>query len=251
MKLFLDIGNSRLKWAFGDAAGFIATGGQLHADAALEQVPAGLLAHGPAVDEIRLVNVSGPQGEALARAVAAHYGRQPLEARSGSAFGALRNGYRHTDQLGADRWLALCAAWARHPGALLVADAGTALTLDVVAGDGLHTGGLIVPGYGMMQAVLRRDTSDLARLAGREPDLGDGLLGRDTAAAMRLGAVRAMSCLVATCMKALQTEWPAARLVLTGGDAAVLAAHLDEPAEIRPLLVLEGLALDPVCFRPG
>ena len=65
--------------------------------------------------------------------------------RRDSACG-LRNGYRDPAQLGVDRWLAMCAAWQQFPGSLCVVDAGTAVTIDVVAADGAHSGGLILPG---------------------------------------------------------------------------------------------------------
>ena len=71
--------------------------------------------------------------------------------------------------LGVDRWLALVAAWNMVRQPAVVADLGTAATLDFVAGDGRHVGGYIVPGPGLMAKALARDTArvrvsgDLAR----------------------------------------------------------------------------------------
>jgi pantothenate kinase type III len=39
-----------------------------------------------------------------------------------------------------------------------------------------------------------------------------------------------------------------AKLVITGGDGALIARLLDRPAVHVPELVLHGLALDPVCY---
>ena len=159
-------------------------------------------------------------------------------------------------QLGIDRWLAMCAAWQKFSGPLCVVDAGTAVTIDVIAADGAHSGGLILPGIGLMVASLRQETGDLDRVAGpgklqdmaairREHRFA---LGTDTASAIRLGAVRAIAAVVADCLAMLGGQADEAKLVITGGDGERLAELIGVPAAYRPSLVLEGLALDPACY---
>jgi type III pantothenate kinase len=265
VKLLVDAGNSRVKWAVASGTGIVATGEGRPGDAGL----AGLPALDAAPDEIRLANVAGAAaGTRLAAALAARFGRTPLEARSATTGAGVRNGYTDPAQLGVDRWLAICAAYARYRTAVCVVDAGTATTVDVVAADGSHQGGLILPGMALMESSLFRGTGDLARLAGGGPAVerpgpaGGLTLGRDTAAAIRVAALQATGSLVLACGERVRRGQPAARLVLTGGAApALLPAMLSlaggEPAtaavalglEHRPHLVLEGLALDPPCFR--
>lgn len=259
MKLLLDLGNSCLKWAV-SAGGRITGHGRLEfpgnnpaeAMAFLSRLPV-------APDEVRLASVAGPErSQGLAEALRAHYAAPIVQARSPQAGAGVRNGYRDPSQLGVDRWLALCASHGTHPGVpACVVDAGTATTLDVVAAEGFHRGGLILPGLDMMAAALRQGTGDLDRLARQPPAVvqvagktaDDGWFGRDTAEAIRLGAVRATASLVDACMAALARELPdRPRLVLTGGNAPMLLAMLESPAEHRPTLVLEGLALEPPCF---
>lgn len=213
-------------------------------------------------DEIRIANVAGQAvGRAIAECLHARFLVSPRMARSAAAAAGLINGYADPTQLGVDRWLALCAAWERQPGALAVVDAGTATTVDIVAANGRHAGGLILPGIGMMESALRRDTGDLARLArqgGRPPDSGIGPAGvgcahlaRDTAAAIQLGPLQATLCLIDACLRRLD---PATRrFYITGGDAPLLMPGLTAAGlvpDLRPHLVLEGLGLASATFLP-
>lgn len=265
MKLLVDAGNSRVKWAVAGPGGFVATG---EATAGDGEVPAALLDLSPPPDEIRLANVAGAgPGRRLAGHLGERYGRAPVFARSAAAGAGVRNGYRDPAQLGVDRWLAVCAAHVRHPGPLCVVDAGTATTVDLVHRDGSHQGGLILPGLALMESALLGATGDLARLAaagGPPADApahwppGRGLLmGRDTATAIRAGGLQATACLVVACMRQLALAGgPHPVLVLTGGAAPALHAGLagldvgvSATVEHRPWLVLEGLGLDPPCFQ--
>jgi type III pantothenate kinase len=288
MKLLVDVGNSRVKWAFGTAAGFVALGeaGHNEGDGLRALFDA---AYAPA--EIRVANVAG--AEAAARVAARlheRFGIAPILARSAASGAGVRSGYADPAQLGVDRWLAICAAFARHRAPVCVVDAGTATTIDVVSGSGEHQGGLILPGITLMQSALLAGTGDLARLSSasdltRLPTVngraGTGAsipgpvqrtaehgiaLGRDTAAAIRDGASQATASLVVACLNHLRDSAAsgpgAGLLVLTGGAAPLLGSALLRVAgdaggttvrgsrlEYRPQLVLDGLALDPPCFQ--
>jgi type III pantothenate kinase len=142
------------------------------------------------------------------------------------------------------------------PGPLCVVDAGTAVTVDIIAADGLHSGGLIIPGAALMVAALRRETGDLERAAG--PDGEQGVLaapiedryrlGMDTASGIRLGVIHALAAFIADCRARPDVVDVEAKLIITGGDGARLARLIGLPAICVPNLVLDGLALDPVCY---
>ena len=51
-------------------------------------------------------------------------------------------GYKDFHQLGVDRWLALVAAYRKYAKPIIVVDAGSAVTIDIVDGDGLHLGAI-------------------------------------------------------------------------------------------------------------
>ena len=256
MKLLLDVGNSRLKWAWLSTDGLVESGHATHRNGGLSAALAELLRNCAVPDEVRVANVAGPAAGALvAEAVAACFGFSAVFARSRDTACGLRNGYRDPAQLGVDRWLAMCAAWRKFPGPLCVVDAGTAVTIDIITADGTHSGGLILPGISLMATALRQDTGDLNRFAGPESvDMliartqdGDSL-GADTASAIRLGAMRAIAALIADCFAKLNSADGGAKLMITGGDAAQLARLIDAPAVFDPDLVLGGLALEPACY---
>jgi type III pantothenate kinase len=257
MKLLLDVGNSRVKWAWLSAEGLVGQGCALHRNHDLVATLSGSLQAGLIPDEVRVANVAGPAaGAQVAAAVVQRFGITAVFARSRDAANGLRNGYLEPAQLGVDRWLAMCAAWQRFPGPLCVVDAGTAVTVDSIAADGLHAGGLIVPGVELMVAALRRETGDLDRVAGPATDRGMAeirpehrhLLGLDTASGIQLGVLRALVALVADCVTRPDLAGAEPKLIITGGDGGRLARLIGRPAVYLPDLVLDGLALDPVCY---
>ena len=82
----------------------------------------------------------------------------------------LQNGYAEPLQLGVDRWLAAIAAWRHCQAPCIVACAGTALTVDAVdagqgIGQGLLLGGLIIPGFRLMQHSLLEGTAAIGTAA--------------------------------------------------------------------------------------
>jgi type III pantothenate kinase len=278
MKLLVDVGNTWVKWAFDQAGIFVAQGEALREDDAGWRP---LMESDRAPDDIRIANVAGAEaGARIASSLREHFRIAPVMAGSAATGAGVRNGYTVSGQLGVDRWLGICAAYVRYRAPVCVVDTGTATTIDLVTGSGQHQGGLILPGMELMQSALFRGTGDLARLSAaiggrRAADLPAGMtpnqvahpivLGRDTDAAIRYGALQATVSAVQACMAGLSAgspvETPPSRLVITGGAGPALLTALRRVSETpgsgppsgysieyRPQLVLEGLALDPPCF---
>ena len=72
--------------------------------------------------------------------------------------------YDDPSSLGSDRFLAMLGAmnqFSKKP--LLVIDIGSAMTFDVIDGDGIHQGGLIMPGLGVLRTSFSKfQTTDLS-----------------------------------------------------------------------------------------
>lgn len=147
--------------------------------------------------------------------------------------------YARPEELGADRLANAVAARARFGAPVIVADLGTATTLDVVDAEGAYAGGAILPGLAMQMRALAEGT---ARLVGARLAPPADALGRTTEESLRVGVVLGTACalegLVARMREALGSHAP---LVLTGGRARMIAALLAEPAPIVPELTLEGI----------
>jgi type III pantothenate kinase len=144
------------------------------------------------------------------------------------------------DHVGIDRALAAWAAWTRSAGPVLVVDAGTALTLTLVAGDGRFVGGRILAGVQLQLQALHRGTRLLPQVpVGAAAGMADPW-PRATAAAMGTGVVEGLAAAVADAWAerpGTPGESGGWSLWLTGGDGPCL----------EPLLRRRGLAvrLDP------
>ena len=244
--VFIDMGNSRLKWALqrgstlgrmravdlaGDAQNGIATWA-----AGLKRVSA-----------VHVVSVAGVQRDRLlTRSLRAAGLPAPLFVQSTMLAAGVRNGYREPWRLGADRWIAAIAGWheAGRDCAVAVIDIGTATTVDVVDASGQHEGGLIVPGPGLMVNALLRGTRGIAvRVAGTAGQRQRGW-ARDTASAIDSGALEATAALVERSARLLRKQHgEEAQVFITGGGAAAVLPRVNAPCRHLADLVLRGLVV--------
>ena len=145
--------------------------------------------------------------------------------------------YDSRGSLGVDRVAA--AVGVASPGeAVLVADAGTAVTYDAVTPDGQFIGGNIAPGMNMRLEALHRFTARLPRVqVPRELPEGS-FLGHDTTSAMILGAVYGIVGSISYYKNHLPSD---TRVVMTGGWAGELSRLCDFDVTVDPHLVSKGL----------
>ena len=221
--LDIDMGNTRTKWRFGDAAGHLPS----------PQLPR--LDAKPA--RVRVATVLRNR-DAVARTVAERFGLVAEFASTAATLAGVRCGYRDPARLGVDRWLALVAAWHLTDGAVAVVGAGTAATVDFVDAEGRHEGGHIAPGLGLMRSALDH-TADVRPAYAAEAVASPG---NDTEGAVSSGTFVMLLGFVEAAVGAFAQRCPTALdVVLTGGDAELLSAHLTVPARHEPHLVLDGL----------
>jgi type III pantothenate kinase len=230
--LAVDVGNTRTKWGLWNR-GWLRQDSVPTADlAVLGEVWQGL----PTVRELVACSVAGRQvGDwlhawALARGLSVRWVISQREQCG------VRNGYQEPSKLGADRWAALIAARHLTAGAALVVISGTASTIDALTPEGEFLGGLILPGLDMMAESLARGTAGLPRAPGEFT-----LFPRSTADSIASGAIQAVSGAVERMQRALAERGTEPQILLSGGAAEILHAHLGRPARVVSNLVLEGL----------
>ena len=149
----------------------------------------------------------------------------------------VRNAYRQPEKLGVDRWLALVAVRNRHQSPACIVDCGTAITVDLLDADGIHQGGLISPGLTLMKKSLAAGTEALQF---HETNYAAGPASF-TAAAIYSGTLAAAVGLIE---HVLSKQAEPMSLILTGGDAELIAAQLASRQPIVDVdLVLRGLAV--------
>jgi type III pantothenate kinase len=147
----------------------------------------------------------------------------------------LQAGYLDPDQLGDDRWLAMAGALMHTSPPLVVVDAGTAMTIDLVDAAGCHRGGWILPGLHSMQSQLLARTA-VKKMPAVNAQLAPGL---STPAAMANGTLLAL--VGALNQVAKEPAWAGSRWLLSGGDGQRLQSHLAFPTAWVENLVLDGL----------
>ncbi len=169
------------------------------------------------------------------------HGARVRELRSAQSVSGVRNAYTVPEQLGIDRWAALVAAYRQCGGPLVVADCGTAVTLDVVDGEGRHRGGGIAPGMGLMRDALAMGTRvDVESI---QPE-ASGQLGCTTEMAVAYGIESAILGMIQRLVDQAEVSCgPISYRWLTGGEAPKLAARLEGNWRHAPQLVLDGLEL--------
>lgn len=244
MKLLVDVGNTRAKWAVLSGGRLAGSGAVMHRGVPSADWVRGLDNAAVACERILVSNVAGPAvAHAIGEWALARHGLKPEFVRASREAGGIRNAYEHAEALGPDRWLGMIGAWQRAPGPLVCIAAGTAMTLDAVDAGGVHLGGLIVPGCDLMIDTLMRRTSDIAQAAQLAPPAGGGMLGHNTAAAIQLGSAHALAALaVRTIDWVTGVVGARPRVYLGGGDAGRIEPLLGVPVEVTSGLVLEGLA---------
>lgn len=146
--------------------------------------------------------------------------------------------------VGADRLLDALGAFSRAQSACVVIDAGTAITVDFVDGEGAFQGGAIAPGVAMMLASLHQGTSSLPQVAPGATATGgdDAVFGKDTPSAMMLGALSAARGLAHLLIDRYAEYYQAyPRVIATGGDAGMLFENDTLVEHIVPDLTLVGM----------
>ncbi len=145
-------------------------------------------------------------------------------------------------ELGADRLVNALAAWTRFRCACIVVDFGTAITYDVVSGEGEYLGGIITPGIEISLQALAQRAAKVPEIELGEPR---SLIGKTTADAVRSGIVYGFAGQVNGIVALLRAELGGdPPVIATGGLAHRLVPSFTESIDsVDDALTLEGLRL--------
>lgn len=239
MILDIDAGNSYVKWRLSGEDADVVRGSQ-PTELVLTQ---GLdLA---AVTNVSMARLSSVANNALAQRLQKQlidqFAIKLQVARVSGAVNGVTCAYPEPEKLGIDRWLAVLAAYEAYRASVLVIDAGSAMTLDLVSADGQHVGGYIMAGRQMMREALAQGTDSVNVSAVATVNMM--VPGQNTVDAVNRGCLLTAVAVI----EKLAAQYPAA-LVITGGDAATLMEALPLDSFHHPDLVLEGLAVAGVEF---
>ncbi|MBB3191749.1 type III pantothenate kinase [Halomonas cerina] len=243
MILDLDIGNTLSKWRLKDA-----DSSEIRSRGAVwtrEEWRPG--ADIPDLDVVEAVRISSVARRAVLEQTVSllehRVGRVHVARSMPEALGVV-NGYQEPGKLGVDRWMGVLAGY-QLAGGCCVVDCGSAITVDFVMPGGRHLGGYILPGLRLMKESLKLGTRNVAI----DPDSeAEELLvpGRRTVEAVNHGIfMAAVSAVNRIYSEVCDREGVALPVLLTGGDARVVARGLQIPHAVWPDMVYAGLE---ACF---
>ena len=150
--------------------------------------------------------------------------------------------------LGVDRALAGWQAWQRSAGPVLVADAGTAMSLTWIDRQGRFAGGRLLAGAALQLRALHAGTQALPLLQDPALRWPADAWPQQTAAAMAVGVLDGLAGALQRAAAGLAQQQPGLQLWLTGGDGQALHPLLEPSGEqglhwtLAPGLCLDGLA---------
>ena len=141
---------------------------------------------------------------------------------------------------GADRWAADVGAMSLAPNrTILVIDAGTCITYDVISSDGSFLGGSISPGVQLRLTAMHEHTARLPLISTTQHDTP--LLGHDTSTSMLSSAINGTKFEMEGYIRHLLKTHPDLHVFITGGNEFPLTPDLTCPITYAPNLVFLGL----------
>lgn len=147
--------------------------------------------------------------------------------------------YATPDTLGSDRIAAAVGAWQKYPSRnILIIDAGTAVTYDMVTANGEYLGGNISPGKDLRLRALHEFTGRLPLVC---PDGEVPVIGYSTETAIRSGVLKGIEYEIEGYISAMSQQYDSLLVFLTGGDAELFGKPIKNRIFADVYLVLEGL----------
>jgi len=246
MFLAIDAGNTRTKWATFDAQGEITQTGAC-INAAFKNLSLPL----ETVSSVLISNVAGDvHANTIRNMLSGHHVHADWLKSSAECCNVL-NHYAQPQTLGTDRWASLIAAWQMQRMTCVVVNAGTAVTIDALVKLPNHhnqadfLGGMILPGLNLMQSSLGQSTAQLQH-GDANINISGSTLNLNTADAMQNGALNAICGAIQNMLTVInKSHHTTAQVIISGGDADVIAKHLSTVVTNQVLfvdnLVLKGL----------
>jgi len=218
-RLFVDIGNSAVKWRSYGSEVFTKEINQFSSKLLpkADSVWLSAVAHLNIVEEIKSeftsVNLVKPS----------------------KLYGKLTLSYDDPSKFGVDRFLAMLGALERFPEShLLVIDVGSAITFDVIDNQGMHQGGLIMPGIkALRESFIKFSTNNLS--------LKTSELKNSTKEAWQSGTHAMLMSSINSQIQNFELQYPDGVVTICGGIVKEILIELPLSVKFFENLVLDGL----------
>jgi type III pantothenate kinase len=242
MRLLVDVGNTQVKYVFqsNEKDGALSEVVYLDYQSFQAQLNQGKFLP---VSEVIFANVHGIEIDEAIKAWATLNNIALVQVNSAAKACGVTSSYQQPERLGVDRWLAMIGAKQLYPQSnLLIIDAGTATTVDLLAANGQHYGGWIMPGVQTMVESLLTRTHKIIASPTNTASLSFGMDSPNClnhgSWAMTVGAVKE-AILQANSLLTLD------KVLITGGNGPSISKLMTDNFQLEPKLVFHGLS----CFQ--
>lgn len=240
MRLLIDAGNTRIKWAVASSAN-----NDILANGVVVRDWDDLSDYAGKIESAWLSCVASQSVlDGIINKIETNFGVEVHVAEVSANAAGLVNNYADLEKLGVDRWVAAMGArYLVKNGALIVIDAGTAITIDLVSAADCFEGGVILPGFASMHDVLLKRTAGIDSFR----QSVDSVIGKNTRecinSGVQFGLVGAVERVVSEICETLPNSTP--RVLIMGGDADVIAVNskLKLKVELQLHMIFYGLML--------
>ena len=231
----LDVGNSDIKWAVKKDSEW----GKItkHRLDDVHQLPEVLKKRGISFDHFLVSSVVQPVQKKL----------QEMDIAPSSFFADVQQidnkflDYRTPNTLGIDRYLACLGAWKEsNQNSVVVIDAGTACTIDLMEANGVYRGGVIMPGLKLYERGLKRYAKALPQVDRKLPD---SYPGKSTEECLKWGITGSFLGAIGYHLNRMASKRDNPELYVTGGDADLLTKYgrFEQRLNADKYLVMKGL----------
>lgn len=192
------------------------------------------------IDGIIISSVVPPIMFALERMCQKYFHLKPLVVGPGIKTG-LNIKYENPREVGADRIVNAVAAIHEYGSPLIIVDFGTATTYCYINEQSQYMGGAIAPGVNVSTEALYSKAAKLPRIEITRPD---GVIGKNTVAAMQSGIVYGYVGQVEGIVKRMMEQSEKKpKVIATGGLSTLIAQESTVIDIVDPYLTLKGLQL--------
>jgi len=249
MNLYIDVGNTRIKWWLGkneselsfDELSAAVTHNKKFADAMREVAP-----HVVSVDSVWVSSVAGSNAQLEISAYCAEVWNVDAKFMVVEReLGVVKLAYHDVSELGVDRCMAVIGArQAVKERSVIVVNVGTAITVDYLSSDNTFEGGAIMPGFDLAFASLNR-TANIAQYDVKS--YSSRSVGQTTEQCVALGVISACVGGVEKVVEGMKSFSVSPVVIVSGGasrlflDATSLECKYDANIVIRGLIVLSQL----------
>lgn len=148
--------------------------------------------------------------------------------------------YQTTETLGIDRFLVCYAAHFISKKSVIVIDAGTACTIDLMDENGVYQGGIIMPGLSLMDNIFDEKAPELPNV---EIEIPKSWPGKSTKESLQWGKMGLLVDGIEAAIQRFTRDFESAEVFITGGDAEKINSLMKNPFRLDKNLVLEALKI--------